>query len=211
MGRSYSKIWEGLTPKKGKDWMEKMESAAQKWEWLTLPKKVMERTGSKNEIKNKKKWLSLKSGKDWPKKSEKVWLEKWEGLTWKGGKDWPKKWEGLALKIRRTALKNWEGLTQKMKWLEKWESLTLNMEGLSQNNESRESKHRKSVSKQGDHVDTSQPMYKTNDSQSYIHSLVFNFRDFRKIFDSFYKNLTLTRTWCNIMETIQVTVIVKLQ
>ena len=85
------------------------------------------------------------------------------------------------------------------------------MEGLSQNNESRELKRRKSVSKQGDHVDTSQPMYKTNDSQSYIHSLFFNFRDFRKIFDSFYKNLTLTRTWCNIMETIQVIVIVKPQ
>lgn len=95
------------------------------------------------------------------KKWEGLTQKKWEGLTWKMGRTDLERWEGLTQKMRRsgfkneknwtkivgrTSLKNWEGLSQKVRWLEKWENLTLNMEGLSQNNESRELKRRKSVS-----------------------------------------------------------------
>ena len=45
-------------------------------------------------------------------------LERWEGLTRKNEKIWVEKWEGLTSIVGRTDQKN-----EKV-WLEKWEGLT---------------------------------------------------------------------------------------
>ena len=65
MRKSDSKIWEGLTPKKGKDWQEKMGRADPKnWnDWTPLKMGI---TDSKNEKDwlGKVRWIDLKSEKD---------------------------------------------------------------------------------------------------------------------------------------------------
>ena len=78
--------------------------------------------------------MTQKNEKEWPEKNGKVWLKKWEGLTWKNGNGCPEKMRRSDLKnekdlfgkVGRADSKEWEGLTRRngKVWLEKWEVIT---------------------------------------------------------------------------------------
>ena len=83
---------------------------------------------------DRKKWEGLTRkirthlGKHWPEKNGKVWVGKVGRTDWKSEKDWLEKWEGLTLNMEGLS-QNREGLFQKqvgLVWLEKrsWWNLT---------------------------------------------------------------------------------------